>query len=155
MKAGDVGRLEEILKWITIMFQAGNHSNYALDLLLFGYHIQHKWNTERKDAVFSSLLMNTTGIKNNWIPSDLYQEHNINLTKSTHATVRNKWPSMSYTTPNIRLFQEISLHIEDEFNMGKNSSFHRATSTDRDIQHVMHSLTEHAILGEDIRPIKH
>ncbi|KAF9368395.1 hypothetical protein CPB97_004668, partial [Podila verticillata] len=35
IKGGDVGRIEEILKRITIMFQAGNHKNYALELLRF------------------------------------------------------------------------------------------------------------------------
>jgi len=39
IKTGDVGRLERILKWITIMFQAGNHCNYALELLRFGYNM--------------------------------------------------------------------------------------------------------------------
>ncbi|ORZ12460.1 hypothetical protein BCR41DRAFT_307838, partial [Lobosporangium transversale] len=33
IKAGDHGRIEEILKWITIMFQAGSTKNYANELL--------------------------------------------------------------------------------------------------------------------------
>ncbi|KAI1299937.1 hypothetical protein EDD11_006357 [Mortierella claussenii] len=35
IKAGDVGRIEEIIKWITIMFQAGNHKDYGFELLRF------------------------------------------------------------------------------------------------------------------------
>ncbi|KAI1288591.1 hypothetical protein EDD11_009897 [Mortierella claussenii] len=35
IKAGDVGRIEEIIKWITIIFQAGNHKNYGFELLRF------------------------------------------------------------------------------------------------------------------------
>jgi hypothetical protein len=89
IKAGDVERIEEILKRITIMFQAGNHRNYGLELLRFWYNIRHVWSTFRKDAIFSPLLMNTKGLRNQWIPSDLYQEHNNLLIKQTHATMGN------------------------------------------------------------------
>ncbi|KAF9913634.1 hypothetical protein FBU30_003220, partial [Linnemannia zychae] len=33
IKAGDIGRIEESLKWITVMFQNGCNNNYALELL--------------------------------------------------------------------------------------------------------------------------
>lgn len=155
IKAGDVGRIEEILKRITIMFQAGNHRNYGLELLRLSYNIRHRWGMVRKDAIFSSLLMNTKGLKNHWIPSDLYQEHNNLLTKITHATVGNKWSTMSYITPNIRLFQEVASKIDSEFNLPKNSTLHRVSTMDTDIQQVMCSLIEHGILGEDLCPIKH
>ncbi|KAF9394637.1 hypothetical protein CPC16_010738 [Podila verticillata] len=155
IKEGDVGRIEEILKRITIMFQAGNHRNYALELLRFGYNIQHVWSTVRKDAIFSSLLMNTKGLKNHWIPSDLYQEHNNLLTKRTHATMGNKWSTMSYITPNIRLFQEVASKVDKEFKLPANSTFHRSTPRTHDIQHVLRSLKEHDILGEDLHPVKH
>lgn len=155
IKAGDVGRIEEILKRITIMFQAGNHRNYGFELLRFKYNIQHVWGTVRKDAIFSSLLMNTKGLRNHWIPSDLYQEHNNLLTKQTHATMGNKWSTMSYITPNIRLFQEVASKIDKEFKLPVNSTFHRSTSRTQDIQHVLRSLEEHNILGEDLHPVEH
>lgn len=39
IKVGDVGCIKEILKRITIMFQAGNHHNYGLELLCLSYNI--------------------------------------------------------------------------------------------------------------------
>jgi len=57
--------------------------------------------------------------------------------------------------PNIRLFQQISNHLETEFKMDRNSSFHRATSSDKDKEYVMLSLEEHNIFDEDVRPRKH
>ncbi|KAG0306698.1 hypothetical protein BGZ99_001705 [Dissophora globulifera] len=155
IKAGDVGRIEEILKRITIMFQAGNHRNYGLELLRFRYNIRHVWSAARKDAIFSSLLMNTKGQGNHWIPSDLYQEHNNLLTKQTHTTMGNKMSTMSYITPNIRLFQEVASKIDKEFKLSYNNAFHRPTSRTQDIQHVLRSLEEHNILGEDPHPIEH
>jgi hypothetical protein len=155
IKAGDIGRIEEILKRITIMFQAGKHINYGNELLRLGYNIQHRWGTVRKNAIFSSLLMNTNGLRNHWIPSDLYQEHNNLLTKQTHAIVGNKWSAMSYITPIVRLFQEITSKIDKEFSVPKNNAFHRATTMDNDIEHVMRSLIDHDILGENPRPVEH
>ncbi|KAG9319198.1 hypothetical protein KVV02_008337 [Mortierella alpina] len=155
IKAGDVGRIEEILKRITIMFQAGNNRNYGLELLRLSYNIRHVWGATRKDAISSSFLMNTKGLKNHFIPGDLYQEHNNLLTKQTHAAIGNKWSTMSYITPNIRFFREISSKIEDQFNLPSNSSFHRQPTMAGDIRHVMRFLGEHDILGEERRPIKH
>lgn len=155
IKAGDVGRIEEILKRITIMFQAGNHVNYGNELLRLGYNIRHRWGTVRKNAIFSSLLMNTKGLKNHWIPSDLYQEHNNLLTKQTHAIAGNKWSAMSYITPIIRLFQEVTSNLDKEFKVPKNSAFHRTTTMDSDIEHVMSSLVNHDILGEVLHPVEH
>ncbi|KAF9945233.1 hypothetical protein BGZ72_001532 [Mortierella alpina] len=155
IKAGDTGRIEEILKRITLMFQAGKHINYGNELLRLGYNIRHKWGTTRKNAIFSSLLMNTTGLKNHWIPSDLYQEHNNLLTKQTHAIVGNKWSAMSYITPIVRLFQEVTSKIDKEFGTPKNSTFHRATTMDNDIEYVIRSLTEYDILGKDPHPDDH
>ncbi|OAQ34975.1 hypothetical protein K457DRAFT_1860583 [Linnemannia elongata AG-77] len=73
IKDGDVGRIEEILKRITIMLQSGKHSHYALELLRLRFNIQHRWSENRKNAIFSSLLMNTKGLPHRWIPSDMYQ----------------------------------------------------------------------------------
>ncbi|KAG0082824.1 hypothetical protein BGZ93_002187 [Podila epicladia] len=155
IKAGDVGRIEEILKRITIMFQAGKHSNYGLELLRLSYNIRYSWEISRKNAIFSSMLMNTTGLKNHFIPSDLYQEHNNLLTKQTHAIAGNKWSAMNYVTPLIRLFQEVASNLNKEFSLPKNSMFHRTTTTDSDIEHVMRSLDDHGILSEDLHPVKH
>ncbi|ORZ06532.1 hypothetical protein BCR41DRAFT_296188, partial [Lobosporangium transversale] len=62
IKAGDVGRIKNVLETITVMFQAGGMKNYARELL--------------RKAVLASLLINTKGKENAWIPTDLYQEHN-------------------------------------------------------------------------------
>lgn len=155
IKAGDIGHIKEILKQITIMFQAGKHINYGNELLCLSYNIQHRWGTVRKNAIFSSLLMNMKGLRNHWIPSNLYQEHNNLLMKQTHVIVGNKWSAMSYITPIVCLFQEITSKIDKEFNVPKNSVFHRATTMDNDIEHVMHSLIDNDILGKNPCPVEH
>lgn len=155
IKLGDIGRLEQILKRLTIMFQSGNNKNYGHELLRLNYNIKHKWSECRKLAVFSSLLMNTAGLPNRWIPSDLYQEHNNLLTKRTHATVGNRKSTSAYITPSIRLFRVIDDILSREFRLPVNSKFHRITKTDEDIKIVMESLMEHEILDRAGCPTRH
>lgn len=155
IKAGDVGRIELIMKRITLMLNTGDHKNYGLELLRFMYNSRHVWSSTRKTAIFSSLLMNTSGHHNHWIPSDLYQEHNNLLTKQTHATIGNKWSTMNYITPNIRLFHEVASKINKEFKLTTNSTYHRSSSRDKDSRYVLRSLEEHDILGIDLNPEQH
>lgn len=155
IKAGDVGRIELILKRITIMLNTGDHKNYGLELLRFTYNARHVWSSTRKEAIFSSLLMNTKGQRNHWIPGDLYQEHNNLLTKQTHATIGNKWSTMSYITPNIRLFHEVASKVDKEFKLAINSIYHRPPSRAKDCSYVLRSLEEHDILGIDLNPEHH
>ncbi|KAK5815587.1 hypothetical protein F5H01DRAFT_405679 [Linnemannia elongata] len=83
IKEGDVGRIEEILKRITIILQSGKHSNYALELLRLRFNIQHRWSENRKNAIFSSLLMNTKGLPHRWIPSDMKMRMEYKLTEQS------------------------------------------------------------------------
>ncbi|KAF9098729.1 hypothetical protein BGX29_007465 [Mortierella sp. GBA35] len=155
IKLGDIGRIEQILKRITIMFQSGNNKNYGHELLRLNYNILHKWTEVRKFAVLSSMLMNTAGLPNRWIPGDLYQEHNNLLTKQTHATVGNNKSAAGYITPLIRLFRVINNILGREFRLPPNSKFHRVTKMDEDIQTVLKRLQDDDILNGTKRPTKH
>ncbi|OAQ22106.1 hypothetical protein K457DRAFT_143585 [Linnemannia elongata AG-77] len=155
IKDGDVGRIEEILKRITIMLQSGKHSHYALELLRLRFHIQHRWSENRKNAIFSSLLMNTKGLPHRWIPSDMYQEFNNLLTKKTHATVGFKSSTMSYITPLIRLFHVVHRKMLMEYKLTEQSTYHRDVSPEGDISIIMNSLKEDNILGSENCPAAH
>ncbi|KAF9154366.1 hypothetical protein BGX20_004692 [Mortierella sp. AD010] len=82
IKAGDIGRIEEVLKLITVMFQAGGTKNYAGELMRLAYAIHHVWSKRTKETMLSSWLVNIKGARNSWHPADLYQEHNNKLIKN-------------------------------------------------------------------------
>ncbi|KAG0008657.1 hypothetical protein BGZ82_004528, partial [Podila clonocystis] len=48
IKAGDIGRIEEIIRWLTIFFQAGLTKNYANELLTLHCAIFHSWKYDDK-----------------------------------------------------------------------------------------------------------
>jgi hypothetical protein len=155
IKLGDIGRVEQILKRLTIMFQSGKNKNYGHALLRLNFNIQHKWSEVRKFAIFSSMLMNTAGLPNRWIPSDLYQEHNNLLIKQTHATVGNNKSAATYITPLIRLFRVIDNILGREFRLPANTKYHRITKMDEDIQIVTRSLQARSILTSTRCPSQH
>ncbi|KAG0358257.1 hypothetical protein BGX24_006019 [Mortierella sp. AD032] len=136
IKEGDVGRIEEILKRITIMLQSGKHSNYALELLRLRFNIQHRWRTS---------------------PSMDPKRHEFNnlLTKRTHATVGFKSSAMSYITPLIRLFHVIHRKMRMEYKLTEQSTYHRDVSSEGDITIIMNSLEEDNILGLEKCPVAH
>ncbi|KAG0287355.1 hypothetical protein BGZ98_004672 [Dissophora globulifera] len=91
IKTGDVGRVEESLKWVTIMLQSGSNNNYGSELLHIHCALRYVWlDDEMKTRIMSTWLVNTKGKENGWIPTDLYQEYNNGLIKAVYdKAIRN------------------------------------------------------------------
>jgi len=155
IKSGDVKRIEEVLKIITIMFQTGKTKNYGIELLRLTYGFRYVWSPQRKSAIISSWLVNTSGLRNKRIPTDLYQEHNNLLTKTIYSA---KGSNMSWDTltgsisANIRMFSRIAAKIESQYDMPFNGSFHSVMSAERDMRLIGESLKEHGIFSNDPYP---
>ncbi|KAF9140417.1 hypothetical protein BGX30_006553 [Mortierella sp. GBA39] len=119
IKQGDIGRIEQVLKTITVMFQSVATKNYAVQTLRLSQEILCGWSETRRIAMLSSMLTNTTGKNNSWIPSDLYQEHNNLLTKIRNAAGESNrsWDCLDRSASmNIRLFGDIQDMAETAFN---------------------------------------
>ncbi|KAF9941102.1 hypothetical protein BGZ65_005218 [Modicella reniformis] len=149
IKIGDVGRIEESLKWITIMFQAGSTKNYANELLHLHTGLRHGWSDEAREAIMSSWLINSKGKDDGWIPADLYQEHNNLLTKHVHAAKGSNasWELLAKSiSTNIRSFSELAAKLETQFAIHHNNSNHATVSAEGDINKILQSLKSHGIL---------
>ncbi|KAG0206713.1 hypothetical protein BGX31_002735 [Mortierella sp. GBA43] len=70
IKSGDIKRIEKVLRDITLMLQAGNTKNYAIELLRLMYGFRYVWSPQSKNAIISSWLINTSGVEDRWIPAD-------------------------------------------------------------------------------------
>ncbi|KAF9343521.1 hypothetical protein BGX26_005608 [Mortierella sp. AD094] len=148
IKAGDIGRIEEVLVWLTIMFQAMDNKNYANELLRLHCDIRYSWTPEVKITMMSSWLINTSGRPNGWIPADLYQEHNNLLTKVIYKAKGSNasWEHLAkLVSTNIRAFGEITSRMGSEFRLRKNSSKHATVSAEIDIDLLSTALKEHRI----------
>ncbi|KAF9943454.1 hypothetical protein BGZ65_001019, partial [Modicella reniformis] len=54
IRCGDVGRIEQTLQVINLMFQAGRTKNYGNMLMRVIYGIRHEWSPQWKEAIMSS-----------------------------------------------------------------------------------------------------
>lgn len=153
IKNGDIGRIEEILKWITIMFQNGTNNNYGLELLHIHCAIRHVWTAEMKNKILGTWLVNTNGNENGWIPTDMYQEHNNKLIKAVYAAKGSNasWDTLaSSISVNIRTFSVIKKQFENCFNRSHNSGHHSIVSAEADIEMILLSLRNAGIFGENV-----
>ncbi|KAG0260428.1 hypothetical protein BG011_001899 [Mortierella polycephala] len=155
IKAGDVGRIEEVIKWLTILFQAGSTKNYAIELLHLHTGLMYSWSDKTREAVLSLLLVNTTGQPNRYLPADLYQEHNILLTKTIHAAKGSNasWESLgAQVSGNIRTFNHIAEQMEKQYNVPYKSTKHAAVSAESDITQIPMSIREGHIFRDKPQP---
>ncbi|KAF9983205.1 hypothetical protein BGZ65_002057 [Modicella reniformis] len=154
IKSGDIGRIEEALKFVTIMLQAGGTKNYANELLRLNYGMRHAWSAQKKSAIFSSWLVNTKGLEDEWIPTDLYQEQNNLLTKTIHSAKGSNmsWDTLADTiSTNIRLFSKIASKLESQYEIPFNSNYHSVMSAEIDMGRIVRALKEHDIFSHDPR----
>ncbi|KAF9555720.1 hypothetical protein EC968_008657, partial [Mortierella alpina] len=149
IKAGDIGRLENVIKYITIFMQAGGTKNYANELLSMHVGFYHSWSAQTKRAVLSCVLVNPTGQKNRFIPTDLYQEHNNLKTKEVHGLrgQSSSWGSMGRAvSTNIRTFDLIGKEFQKAWGVTYTGTSHAIVSTTEDVDEILRSLKEYGVV---------
>ncbi|KAF9537514.1 hypothetical protein EC957_008066, partial [Mortierella hygrophila] len=150
IKAGDIGRIEAILRWMTIMFQAGSTKNYANELLHLFCGLRYAWPDQAKRAILSSMLVNTTGKPNRWLATDMHQEHNNLLIKVIHAA---KGGNLSWETlaekiaAIIETFARTKKKFEAEFGLKHNNTRHGTVDSIDEINILMGALRDHDIFS--------
>ncbi|KAF9180233.1 hypothetical protein BGZ49_005055 [Haplosporangium sp. Z 27] len=151
IKAGDVGRIEQVLSIITVMFQAGGAKNYANELMRLTYAIRCVWTETTKDVMFKSWLVNTKGEEDSFLATDLHQEHNNKLIKGYFTTKGGKVDFANVArlfSTNIRTFEALKEKLGMEYEKPHNSTFHSTVSAESDISVIVNSLARNNILGE-------
>ncbi|KAF9980256.1 hypothetical protein BGZ65_005350 [Modicella reniformis] len=155
IKVGDIGRIEEVLKSLAVLFQAAQTKNYAIELLRITCDLKHSWPQSMKTAIMSSWLVNTTGKLDGWLPTDLLQEHNNLQIKKIHGIKgsNGSWSAMSESvSANIQTFSSISKVMVKQFDAPYNSGNHSTVPEDNDIGAIVRSLKESRILSCQPRP---
>ncbi|KAF9088823.1 hypothetical protein BGX27_002624 [Mortierella sp. AM989] len=155
IRSGDIGRIEEALKWLTVMFQAGHAKNYAYELLHVHCALHYASNRERKESIMSSWLVNTTGRRNRWLAADLYQEHNNLITKVVHQVrgSNSPWEVLAeMVSPNINALETIRSQVEESFDTTVRTSNHVDVRADEDIESLLLAIRDHGILDSEDHP---
>ncbi|KAI1287526.1 hypothetical protein EDD11_010341 [Mortierella claussenii] len=152
IRAGDIGRIEEVLRWLTIIFQAGSTAKYANELLHLHCGMRYAWDENTKHAILSSMLVNKLGKRYGWKPTDQYQEHNNRSIKHVH---HGKGRNAAFdvlrerVSTNIETFDIVKTCMEKQFQAPSNKRKHAAVSAETDIHRILKTLSDNGILGQD------
>ncbi|KAG0012740.1 hypothetical protein BGZ82_002432 [Podila clonocystis] len=152
IKTGDIGRIGHVLKWLTVITQAGYTTQYAYELMHFRCCFVHLWDQDTKVAILSSMLVNTTGTRNGWKPTDLYQEH---CNRSIKHVYRSRRGDTSFDTlrerisMNIETLDNAKTQTEEQFRVPRNKRKHAAVSAEPDVAKILTILSENGILDRD------
>ncbi|KAF9942261.1 hypothetical protein BGZ65_006496 [Modicella reniformis] len=152
IKAGDVGRIEEMIKWLTIVFHGGRTRNYANELLHLHCGLNYSWSADTKEAILSSWLVNTLGQENRWIATDLFQEHINRLVKVIYADKGSNsiWGESTKSISSIVCtLQHIKSMVEKEYDISYGGIHHQKVSATGDIKKIMRSIKENMIFSKE------
>jgi hypothetical protein len=155
IKIGDIGRIEKVLKWLTIIFHAGSTPHYAYELMHFRCCFKYVWDEHTKVAVLSSMLVNKSGGRHGWKPTDLYQEHQNRSIKHVYYGRRGDTPFdmlRERISTNIETFDDVKEQMEKQFQAPSNKRKHAAVSAETDIHDILGILRENNVLGRDVAP---
>ncbi|KAG0012346.1 hypothetical protein BGZ81_001645, partial [Podila clonocystis] len=139
IKAGDIGRIGENIRWVTLLFQAGSTQNYANELLRLHCQVFYSSDSSSKDVIMASMVVNTAGQPNRFIPCDLLQEHHNLLTKSVYNAKGSNltWEYLKEKiSTNIRIFQSIATKFQGEFKIPRSGTNHTTAPATADVNKV-------------------
>jgi hypothetical protein len=157
IKAGDIGRIGDSIRWITILLQAGSTQNYANELLRLHCQMFYSSDKNTKSVIMSSMVVNTTGQPNRYIPCDLLQEHHNLLTKFVYNAKGSKlsWQYLrDKISTNIRVFQSIAAKLHEQFNIVRSGTNHTTDPAVADIKKIKDICTRSGIFTDDFEPLK-
>ncbi|KAF9537692.1 hypothetical protein CPC08DRAFT_808667 [Agrocybe pediades] len=136
IKAGDVGRMEDLLPVLLFRFAGGGNSKYAIEILELLQGLHQEWPDGVKNYVKTwCWLMNRTGKENNYLPYDLGQEETIADIKVNYRSL-GPGATMEYmkkVSPIIPVLKNIQRHIENQFKTTSRGARHGSPDAERDI----------------------
>ncbi|KZT31460.1 hypothetical protein SISSUDRAFT_972404, partial [Sistotremastrum suecicum HHB10207 ss-3] len=118
IRSGDVGRLEDLAAYLTVWFKGSGSNNYAQLFLDYLQWHRHEATAEYRDAVRDNCwLVNRTGKRNNFLPGDLFQEHNNAAIKYIHAPMAANatWALLGKISPAIPILTHSGKRLESQF----------------------------------------
>ncbi|KAG2003762.1 hypothetical protein CC2G_004341 [Coprinopsis cinerea AmutBmut pab1-1] len=86
VKDGDVGRMEDTLTDLALLFRGAGSVNYANELLHFIHNVKAVWSPEFADIMRYMLVVNTTGLEGRFIGTDKNIEYLIRYVKKVFSS---------------------------------------------------------------------
>ncbi|KAJ7849914.1 hypothetical protein B0H13DRAFT_1905974 [Mycena leptocephala] len=129
IKAGDIGRMQDLLPVLLFRFAGGGNSNYTIEVLELLQGLNQEWPPEIKTYITEFCwVMSRTGRENTYLPFDLGQEENICDIKAS--------ANMDYIkkiSPAIPTLRKVQRHMEKQFKTVARGSRHGTPDKEADV----------------------
>ncbi|CDO77825.1 hypothetical protein BN946_scf184689.g3 [Trametes cinnabarina] len=150
VKAGDSGRVVNVLKLWTLSFRGSGRSKYAHKMLHLIHNLTHVWPAPLRQIILNNWLVNPTGKANAWVEVDLMQEHlnfwikNIYQAHGSNAS----WEWLVAISPCVDILRQLAAQINADLG-ARQGLKHTNPALEKDIAHLMDSLKEHSVYSVD------
>ncbi|ETW82437.1 hypothetical protein HETIRDRAFT_416617 [Heterobasidion irregulare TC 32-1] len=149
IKAGDSGRVLNILKIWGLAFRGNSQSKYAYEILYLVHNITHVWPASLVKVVLNNWLVNPTEKPQGWHEVDLLQEHFNFWIKDyyqAHGSAAS-WEWLKTIAPCMEILRCLATNVHDVLG-SKQGNRHAAPDLMDDINELMGSLSHHSVYTE-------
>ncbi|KAK7018290.1 hypothetical protein R3P38DRAFT_2715514 [Favolaschia claudopus] len=136
IKAGDIGRIEDLLPTLLFRFAGSGSSKYTIEILELLQGLHREWPPVVRDYIKRFCwLMTRNGEFDGWLPYDLAQEENICDIKVNYRS-QGPGATMEYMgkiSPAIPALRKIQRHVEKQFGTNSRGARHGVPDKEKDV----------------------
>ncbi|KAJ7903121.1 hypothetical protein B0H13DRAFT_1483380, partial [Mycena leptocephala] len=146
IKAGNSGRVVNILRLWAFSYWGSGRSKYAHEMLHLLHNLICVWTKELRHVVLQNWLLNPTGKPNSFVEIDLVQEHlNFWIKKIDKADGDgHSWDWLAMISPCVGILRTLATRIHTDLG-ARQGSKHTIPDLGEDIATLMDSLDEHDV----------
>ncbi|KAJ6557141.1 hypothetical protein B0H10DRAFT_2121103 [Mycena sp. CBHHK59/15] len=162
VKAGDSGRVVNILRLWVFSYRGSGRSKYAHEMLHLLHNLISVWTKELRHVILQNWLLNPTGKPNSFVEIDLVQEHlNFWIKKIYKADGDgHSWDWLALISPCVDILRSLATRINTDLG-ARQGAKHTIPQLAEDIAVLMDSLDEHdvytlqpgRVLDDDEKPV--
>ncbi|KAJ7022410.1 hypothetical protein C8F04DRAFT_960328 [Mycena alexandri] len=162
VKAGDSGRVVNILRLWVFSYRGSGRSKYAHEMLHLLHNLICVWTRELRHIILQNWLLNPTGKPNSFVEIDLVQEHlNFWIKKIYKADGDgHSWDWLALVSPCVDILRTLATRINTDLG-ARQGAKHTIPNLTEDIAALMDSLNEHdvytlqpgRVLDDDEKPV--
>ncbi|KAJ6556692.1 hypothetical protein B0H10DRAFT_1930861 [Mycena sp. CBHHK59/15] len=148
VKAGDSGRVVNILQLWVFSYRGSGRTKYAHEMLHLLHNLICVWTKELRHVILQNWLLNPTGKPNSFVEIDLVQEHlNFWIKKIYKADGDgHSWDWLAMISPYVDILRSLATRIHTDLGAPcKDSARHRGLKMKSSTKWASKSISEHDV----------
>ncbi|CAA7268575.1 unnamed protein product [Cyclocybe aegerita] len=141
---GDIGRIEDFLPQIAMMFRGAGGNNYCTEILHFILNLKHVWTPKFADIMRDNMLVNVSGLEGHAMPIDLNIEHLIGEIKLLLEAkgLESTWERLGNISAAIHFIKKLKKQVALAMSASYQSTTHTKPNTDHLVHRVANKVSE-------------